>query len=322
MNEFHRRGFFRVATGAILSSELINPAVTLAAQAGNLYSVTLPIASRLQWDEWNGYCGECMVQQAALFYGTYVSQWVCRGIINRNQNSQLLVSVNAQRVLKALRLTSVEFDFQNQPHPQFKAYFVWIKQHLQAQHPVIITTYVQGLGDSDYDHIMLATGFSSTDSTTHHPTDQLFFNDGYAQTTSVRTASSLFDTRAMQGNGLRNQYCLPVNTDYGCAVTGIVDTSHAALPVQLHVDRWNEPDLIAGEPPVVLDGTVSVHGLIPGKSYALYRYNSYRTVPTINYSRSSYASVTRFVATNASATYSVRIPSDGIAIFRCLPAGL
>ena len=75
----------------------------LAAAAAPLSVTTtsLPIPPRLQWDELDGYCGECSIQQAALYFGTYVSQYVCRAIINPNQKSQLLVAVNDQTVLTA-----------------------------------------------------------------------------------------------------------------------------------------------------------------------------------------------------------------------------
>jgi hypothetical protein len=125
----------------------------------------LPIPPRLQWDELDGYCGECSIQQAALYFGTYVSQYVCRGIININQKSQLLVGVNDQTVLTALKLTSLAWDYNKARKPQFQSHFGWLKQQLNLKRPVLITTYVQGLSDTDYDHIMLATGFTSTDAT-------------------------------------------------------------------------------------------------------------------------------------------------------------
>ena len=322
MNPFNRRQFLGLAAGTVLSSGFITPTSVQATQAGTPQTVSLPISPRLQWDELNGYCGECMVQQAALYYGTYASQWACRAIINRNQSNQLLVGVNDQQVLTALRLTSQNFDDQQQPTPQYKAYFGWIKQQLASQHPVIITTYVQGLYDTDYDHIMLATGFTSTESITYHPTDQLIFNDGYSQTPLTRLAATLFDTRAMNRNGALFEYCLPETVDYGCAVTGIHDTSRAALPVQLHLNHWSEPDLVASQHPTTFDATATVNGLTPGKTYVLYRYNNYNNVPTHNYTKSRYSSLTRFVPTQTTAACAVKIPSNGVAIFRCLPAGL
>ena len=140
-------------------------------------TVRLPIAPRLQWDELDGYCGECCIQQAALYFGTYVSQYICRGIINPNQKSQLLVGLNEQQVLSALRLGSVAFAYSRVPSPQFPAYLVWLKQHLSLLRPVLITAYVRGLNDPDYDHIMLATGFTGMDTVNYNPADQLAFND-------------------------------------------------------------------------------------------------------------------------------------------------
>lgn len=290
------------------------------AQAATLVS-QLPIPSRLQWEELDGYCGECSIQQAALYFGTYVSQYACRGIINTNQLSQLLVAVNAQKVLTALRLTSTEFDYNRTASPQFLPWFGWVKQHLYLKHPVMIVAYVRGLSDPDYDHIMLATGFTSTDSTTYRATDLLCFNDCFDPLVKTRVASTLNDNRKMRVNGAKYPFCIPTTTCYGCAITGIQDTSLAALPVQVILNTWSEPDIIAGAKPATLNATVSISGLTIGKSYSLYRYNDYRTVPTTKYAKSVYSSVVQFVANSTAATYPVLIPSNSVAVFRCLPAG-
>jgi len=312
-----RRQMFGVATGAALG---LQHALPTMAQAATLVS-QLPIPSRLQWEELDGYCGECSIQQAALYFGTYVSQYACRGIINTNQLSQLLVAVNAQKVLTALRLTSTEFDYNRTASPQFLPWFGWVKQHLYLKHPVMIVAYVRGLSDPDYDHIMLATGFTSTDSTTYRATDLLCFNDCFDPLVKTRVASTLNDNRKMRVNGAKYPFCIPTTTCYGCAITGIQDTSLAALPVQVILNTWSEPDIIAGAKPATLNATVSISGLTIGKSYSLYRYNDYRTVPTTNYTKSVYSSVVQFVANSTAATYPVLIPSNSVAVFRCLPAG-
>lgn len=284
-------------------------------------TVRLPIAPRLQWDELDGYCGECCIQQAALYFGTYVSQYICRGIINPNQKSQLLVGLNEQQVLSALRLGSVAFAYSRVPSPQFPAYLVWLKQHLSLLRPVLITAFVRGLNDPDYDHIMLATGFTGQDTVNYNPADQLAFNDCFNPLVFTRPAAKLSDNRRMRANGAKYEFCIPSTICYGCAVTGIQDTSRLALPVQISMATWSEPDLMAGAAPVMLNGTVTVSGLIPGKSYSLYRYNDYRVVPTTNYAKSKYSSALNFVASVASVSFQVTIPSNGVAVFRCLPAG-
>ena len=295
----------------------------LAAAAAPLSVTTtsLPIPPRLQWDELDGYCGECSIQQAALYFGTYVSQYVCRAIINPNQKSQLLVAVNDQTVLTALRLTSAKFNYNQAANPQFAGYFGWVKQHLALKRPVLIVSYVKGLSDPDYDHIMLATGFTSSNSTTYVGTDRLYFNDCYSPSANMRVASTLSDVRRMRVNGAKYEFCIPTNICYGTAITGIADTSGAALPVQLKLASWSEPDIMAGAAPATLNATVSVTGLIAGRSYSLYRYNNHLNVPTTNYVRSNYTSVVNFVATNPTATFPASMISNGVAVFRCLPAG-
>ena len=295
----------------------------LAATAAPLSVTTtsLPIPPRLQWDELDGYCGECSIQQAALYFGTYVSQFACRAIINPNQKSQLLVAVNDQTVLTALRLTSAKFNYNQAANPQFAGYFGWVKQHIALKRPVLIVSYVKGLSDPDYDHIMLATGFTSSNSTTYVGTDRLYFNDCYSPSANMRVASTLSDVRRMRVNGAKYEFCIPTNICYGTAITGIADTSGAALPVQLKLASWSEPDVMAGAAPATLNATVSVTGLIAGRSYSLYRYNNHLNVPTTNYVRSNYTSVVNFVATNPTATFPASMISNGVAVFRCLPAG-
>jgi len=307
-----------LAGSAALQSGLMG---TARAQVVAPVTVRLPIAPRLQWEELDGYCGECCIQQAALFFGTYVSQYVCRAIINPNQKSQLLVGVHEQTVLSALRLGSVAFDYSKVPSPQFPSYLVWVKQHLSLRRPVLITAYVRGLKDPDYDHIMLATGFTAGDTVKYNPADQLAFNDCLHPLVFNRAAASLSDTRRMRGNGARYEFCLPATICYGCAVTGIQDSSLLALPVQISMATGYEPDLMAGASPVLLNGTVTVSGLVPGRSYCLYRYNDHRIVPTANYAKSSYSSALNFIAPVASVAFPVTIPSNGVAVFRCLPAG-
>ncbi len=296
-------------------------AILFAADPGTDETVRLPIPPRLQWTELHGYCGECSIQQAALYFGTYASQRVCRGIINPNQHRQVLVGANERKVLTALRLHSEEFDHNDVAAPQFEAYFCWVKQHLQSGHPVMIVAYDPQGHDADYDHIMLATGFTSRNAATYHPFDRLFFNNNFSRTTIDRRAATLPDTRQMLGNGEHYEFCVPEIIDYGCAITGIVDDSQAALPVQIHLGTWSEPDLIAGKHPVLLDAKLTVGGLTSGRLYTLYRYNDYLDVPADDYAESEYSCAESFVAIGSTAAFSASILSDGVAVFRCLPAG-
>ncbi len=291
------------------------------AGAGAARSVRLPIPPRLQWNENHGYCGECSIQQAALFYGTYVSQYACRLLVGSSQQAEVLVAVNDQRALSALRLTSDEFDFRRVRAPQFEPWFGWVTRHLDARHPVLITCFVRGMRDPDYDHIMLATGFSAAKPGRYAPVDTLTFNDNFSAKPQTRRASALSDTRSMRRNGSRYRFCVPRTIDYGCAVTGIVDETGLAAPVRLLLDNDREPDILKGQPAATFRARVEVSGLAPGGQYVLYRYDDCRNVPARGFAASRYTSALPFSASGGTASFTASIRSDGMAVFRCLPTG-
>jgi len=138
----------------------------------SLGSVQLDIPPRLQWDNNNGYCGECSIQQAALYYGTYISQYRAREIIDPTQVQDLWVPDHSGQVFDALRLSYQNWN-STAPTPQYQAYLIWTKAHLQQGHPVIITVFVRDGEDNDYDHIIPATGFTSPTTNTYITTDRL-----------------------------------------------------------------------------------------------------------------------------------------------------
>lgn len=281
-------------------------------------SIQLDIPTRKQWNNRNGYCGECCVQQAALYFGTYVSQYRVRQIIDPTQKQDVWIPEHAKPVFAALRLTYVRWK-SSQPVPQYQPYLVWIKGHLQQGHPVIFDVFVQGMDDPAYDHIMLATGFTSADTTAYHASDRLVFHDNYWDQRYSRLFGTLYDTRDMTGNGDVYEYCIPRDVDRGCAVTGIRDDSGKTKRVIVKVDRWSEPNVTKGIPPVTLNATLTMYGLTAGASYALLRYDDYTKVPTDNYLSSAYSKKTVFVAAGSEKTLSDQFLSDGLAIYRCVP---
>jgi hypothetical protein len=118
-------------------------------------------------------------------------------------------------------------------------------------------------------------------------------------------------------------YYLPLETDYGCAVTGIVDPHHETVPVHLSVDRWwDEPDLIAGQKPVTLHGTLTITSLIPGRTYRLLRYDAYTKVPTSGFlAAGGYTRELKFTATSTTQTFTDSFASNGCVIYRCVQDG-
>jgi len=278
----------------------------------------LSIPPRLQWRDRAGYCGECSIQQSALYYGNYVSQYVCRQIIDPTQEEDVLVHVNADLVLEALRLEFEDFDTADTPSPQYKSYLQWTKQHLHRGHPVILTVFCRDDDCWDYDHIVLATGFHADDPKKYHPNDTLIFNDNFQSKPERREFKTLHDTREMKGNGVEHYLCIPTVHGFGCAIKGNKDETGALLPVRVSVDQEHEPDVVKGEEADDLTLTVNVSSLKPGKSYVLYRYDDHQKVPTRNYAKSKYHSVRKFVAERAEHEFVDECPSNGVSMYRCL----
>ena len=282
---------------------------------------TLPIPARYQWNNNNGYCGECSIQTCALYFGTYASQYRIREIIDPTQAQDLWVGYHDDEALNALRLTFDEWN-RAQATPQYQKYLAWAKNHLHQGHPVIITIWIRGGVYSDYDHIVPAFGYQSAyDWTTYHAGDTLSFYDNYEPDTYTRAFSTLWDTRAMNGNGASYEYCIPRDEDYGVAITGIRDDDHSTLPVRLSVDRQSEPNVSLGKSPVTLNATITVQSLTAGRNYLLLRYNGYQKVPTRNFAASAYNSAVSFKATGATRTLTDSFLSDSVVIYRCIPQG-
>ena len=292
--------------------------ITPASYRQAVSTTHLAISARQQWDENNGYCGETSVQSFALYFGTYASQYRVRAFINPDQQSQLLIGVNEQTPLRALHLTFEQWNSEG-PSPQWRSYLAWVKRELQQGAPVIGTLYVKGMHDPDYDHIVPFIGFrSSLDTSRYHASDTLLFNDNYAAATLARTFTTLAATRRIANSG-RFTYSIPSRVDYGCAVTGIVDTLRETVPVRLQVDRSSEPDLIAGAQPVTLNATVNIRSLVPGKTYSLLRYDDPARVPDSGFlAQGGYTSARPFTATAATQTFTDRFLSNGVVTYRCV----
>ena len=276
----------------------------------------LNIPGRLQWDNANGYCGETSIQMIGLYYGNYISQNICRTIAG---GTQLLIgNNNGETTIDKLAFTFEEWDF-NKASPQYQNYLVWIKKQLNNCHPVIITVFIKGMKDEDYDHIIPAIGFSSTDTTTFHDADQLIFNSCYDSTYFTRTFQSAWDLRTMTGNGATNNYCIPKNVNFGCAITGNKDEQHVTKPIHLTIDRWNEPNVSIGELPVLVNAKITIDSLTLGNKYALLRYDNYTTVPSTGFNPAGATSVVYFSASGTSQVFSDSFMSNKAIFFRCIP---
>jgi hypothetical protein len=300
------------------SPETRNAPIAPAVLRRSLTATLLPIAPRQQWNENNGYCGETSIQSCALYFGTYVSQYRVRAFINPDQQSELLVGVNEQTALRALHLTFEQWNSRN-PVPQWQSYLAWAKRAIQKGAPVIGTMYIKGMTDLDYDHIVPIVGYRSSFNTRrYHGSDTLLFNDNFNTATLARTFGTLAATRRSANSG-RFNYSIPSRVDYGCAVTGIVDTLRETVPVRLQVDRSSEPDLIAGAQPVTMNATLTIQSLVPGKTYSLLRYDDPARVPDSGFlAQGGYTSTRTFTATTATQTMTDQFLSSGVVTYRCV----
>jgi hypothetical protein len=285
--------------------------IGISAQVG----IQLDIPGRLQWDNANGYCGETSIQMIGLYYGNYISQDVCRTV---GGGEVLIHEGHWEEVLNSFSFTFEDWD-NDQPEPQYQNFLVWIKQHLYDNNPVIIGVFVQELEDPDYDHIFPVIGFSGTNTNEFNNADELKFNDCYEPDYFTRSFQSIWDSRSMSGNGAIYEYCIPKQIDFGSAITGIKDEKNETKPVHLSVDRWDEPNVTLGEPPVLLNANITVESLTPGEDYALLRYNNYALVPSSDFDPDGASSTVYFTASGSSQSFSDSFMSNAAIFYRCIP---
>ena len=280
-------------------------------------NVMLNIPPRIQWPNNDGYCGENSIQMCGLYYGNYISEGLCRTVAG----GELLIYVNDTTALNAFSFTYNEWD-PNAGTPQYAAYLDWVKQYLHNNKPVIITMYVSGMTDPDYDHIVPAIGFKAAAVNTYSGNDSLAFNSNFDTVPFTRVFSTLYATRAMAGNSAPYEYYIPKDVDYGVAVTGNKDPARITRPVHIVLDSNDEPNVSLGVTARMLRAAITADSLTPGLSYALLRYNNYLTVPSINFNPAGASSVVYFTATATSKTVVDSFMSDSAVFYRCIPYSL
>jgi hypothetical protein len=288
----------------------------------------------------NGFCGECSLQTALLFFGSYVSQERVRYAAG---NHELLLGVHDRAAAKALHLKYAAFDNDNHEDPQCGAFLQWTARQLAAGTPVIAAWFLRTLtGDADYDHIMPVVGaavtpFKDPRKRAKAPLKMaacgvaaLEFHD-LARPAAQRAPSDehrLVATRAeLAGEqptvAEEYQYALPRVTSYGLAVSGVNDPKRECRRVMLHTDRWDEPDWGAEDgvdaAVAAIGLSATVLGLTEGATYALLRFDGVDGVPPSGFLASgAWSRRIDFVAV-AAAVHLVAfdsVPSDGAFFYR------
>lgn len=306
---------------------------------------TLLLPPRLQWNENFGYCGETSLISAGLFYGQYCSQYTARDLaspdIDQNEEgSQLLLGVNFEPTVEAMRLKSNTFNTKNQRTSQ--EFLNWISREVLSNHPVIIGVFTNEYkfygdedtqaGDAEYDHIVPVVSLTNPSNS-----GVLTFSDNGLWTGSTKNNSptflfnltnrDAFKTRAQANAPSAPIYSLIKRPDnYGISITGIIDTNKDTVPVILSTDvNYETPEIRDGSSnrpasmPLELTATVKIPN--QGVAYNLYMYNSFESVPTSRFNAQASNAVKSWkIPTNSGTTYTVRvnIKSDQIAAFRAV----
>ncbi|CAF1621171.1 unnamed protein product [Rotaria magnacalcarata] len=295
-------------------------------------TVLLDIPARLQWENDHGYCGETAIQSFGLYYGAWISQKLVRDI-NKGEYLLQKLSVDDHRnpthTLTALHFTYNEWDWESSAQPQFYDFCRWIKRSIIQGHPAMFGAYLSYMQEEDYDHIMPAIGVRFQDEHEYNPEDVLFYYNLFREKLIERTMSKddLAATRKTCRKHCGEGGSLPLNIDYGIAVTGIADENQITLPVRLSVSAWNEPNLhpAYAETPIEMDGIVTIRDLVVDKPYVLLRYSSYGHIPTkgriSDFLSSNFDEKHTFVANYHTYIYkdSKKIPSTGSVYYRCVP---
>ncbi|CAF1581191.1 unnamed protein product, partial [Rotaria magnacalcarata] len=113
-------------------------------------------------------------------------------------------------------------------------------------------------------------------------------------------------------------------TDYGIAITGVMDKDRVTLPVHLAVSARDEPDPVLNAKSREMDGTVTVNNLTIGSTYVLLRYASYKFTPiegdANGFINSCFDVKHEFITDNSTYVYEdpKKIPSKGSVYYRCV----
>merc|ERR1711881_92095 len=114
--------------------------------------------------------------------------------------------------------------------------------------PVVLGFYLSECSDADYDHIMPAIGVRTAhNDTRYHGKDVLIINNNYMKQSISHTFDNFKGTRKSCARTEKKGGCIPEKVDYGVAIRSNLDPNDEPFPVQLLVDRWDEPDLVKHE---------------------------------------------------------------------------
>jgi len=331
-------------------SIVLSPLSALAAT----YTDSLAIPARLQWNGNYGYCGEVSFISAGLYYGQYVSQYDARAIASPNvsqslESAQLLVGVNDAAAATRMRLAYAQPT--GAALTSAPAFLAWVKGKVVSGSPVVIGVYTNAYkfygsrnlnyGDTEYDHIVTVTGWTSTHTpstpATYYSDDTVTLEDhGVWTGTSSGVPPYFFQyplgpfqqTRRTANASTAEVYSLKNGGNYGIAITGILDTDKKTVPVRLATSQNFESPVIrngstARPTASAITLTITLSGLTPGVPYNLYRYNTVNNIPTASFNANAAKAAQKWavrISSGSTFVQSLTIQSSETAAFRAVPA--
>ena len=125
---------------------------------------------------------------------------------------------------------------------------------------------------------------------------------------TVTTLVVTVTTLAVTGTGPLNLtsassllQCFDSHVTYGLAVKGLL--VNGTVPVSLAVDITKEPDVRQYQKATAVHGTITVSGLMSGKTYSIFRYANTEAVPEGPPFANKAEATHTFVASNGTYTY-------------------
>lgn len=277
--------------------------------------VRLDIPPRIQWNNNGGYCGASSIQQVALYYGTYVSQDICRQVIG---NEEILLGVNEHNVLEALSLEYIRWQ-SIQFFPQNKRFIKWMKYHLNNNNPVLLGVYMRNGDNSWYDHIVPSVGYISFNNYNQfNENDIIIFNSCWDDIIYSYNVNNFINNRNESKKDNAPIFSIPKNINFGCAILGIADKNKETVPVKISLENNYEPNISKGEQAIVINGNIEISSLEKGKEYLLIEYLDPKKIPNHNFRSSKYDNSIEFKAQSNLKSIPVSIMSDSFISYRCI----
>ena len=181
---------------------LLSLAPAPASAAAAAYSIGIP--ARLQYDVGGGYCGEVSLQQLMLPFGAWIPQEVARAA----GGGELLLGVNYDAAMSRLRIK-----YDNFISSGYSTFLAWAKAKVVKGTGVVGVTFVKGLSDPDYDHIIPFVGVETATPTGGYSAfDAFFINSGYGTTSVKRWAANFSSTASVKLYPITTGGGVPVKT--------------------------------------------------------------------------------------------------------------